>query len=271
MRYAICNELFGAMDFAASCGMIAAAGFTGIEIAPFTLGPDPSALGPDRVSALRRTILDSGLSFAGMHWLLAAPPGLHLASAEAATRRRTVDFLKAMCDLAGGLGGGMLVLGSPRQRGAQHVPASEALAFLREALAECGPHAAACGSKILLEALSSAQTEVVNLMSEAEAMVRGIGGPGLGCMLDFHNCVDEVEGFDALVDRHHALIRHVHLNDPDGGHPRAGDLSYLPAFRRLVAHGYEGWVSLEIFGVPEDPGLVLSETMDYLRGIEAEL
>ena len=37
----------------------------------------------------------------------------------------------------------------------------------------------------------------------------------------------------------------------------------------LVA--YAGWVSLEIFTVPEDPSAVLGETMDYLKDIERSL
>jgi sugar phosphate isomerase/epimerase len=249
--------------------MIAEAGFKGIEIAPFTLATDPSAISPAQIAETRRTISESGLVFAGMHWLLASPPGLHLASADAGTRRRTVDFLKALCDLSGELGGGMLVLGSPKQRGSQEVSAAQARAYLKEALAECGDHAAACGSKILLEALSSEQTEVVNLMAEAERIVRDIGSPGLGGMLDFHNCIDETESFETLIDRHFPWLFHVHLNDSAGGHPKKGDHSYLPAFRRLRALAYSGWISLEIFSLPEDPALVLSETISYLGDIEA--
>ncbi|GAG37751.1 unnamed protein product, partial [marine sediment metagenome] len=31
---------------------------------------------------------------------------------------------------------------------------------------------------------------------------------------------------------------------------------------------YRGWISLEIFHVPEDPGLVLAETKRFLDGME---
>ncbi len=268
MRYAVCNELFGAMDFAVSCGIIAEAGFQGIEIAPYTLGQDPSALGTKKISALRRAMEGSGLAFAGMHWLLASPPGLHLASADAPTRRRTIDFLKAMCDLAGGLGGGMLVLGSPRQRGSQHVPAARAMAHLGEALSECGPHAAACGSMILLEALDSTQTDVVNTLSEAASVIASIGSTGVGGMFDFHNTGSETEPWPELIRRYSPIIEHVHANESDGTSPRRGGSDLAPSFAALRDIGFSGWVSVEAFDQPADPASTLKETMSLFRDLE---
>ena len=37
LRYAICNETFEGWDHARICGFIAGLGYTGLEIAPFTL------------------------------------------------------------------------------------------------------------------------------------------------------------------------------------------------------------------------------------------
>jgi sugar phosphate isomerase/epimerase len=60
----------------------------------------------------------------------------------------------------------------------------------------------------------------------------------------------------------------VHLNDPDGNHPKPGEYSYLPAFVKLRELEYDRWVSLEIFTTPADPSAVLGETMAYLKDIE---
>ena len=44
MRYAICNEHWGDLPFAKVCERAAAAGYEGLELAPFTLKEDPREL-----------------------------------------------------------------------------------------------------------------------------------------------------------------------------------------------------------------------------------
>ena len=39
MKYAICNETFDGWDHARVCGRVAELGYTGLEVAPFTLAP----------------------------------------------------------------------------------------------------------------------------------------------------------------------------------------------------------------------------------------
>ena len=70
MRYGICNETFGDWPFKRACEFAAECGYTGIEIAPFTLGSDPQELSEAQRGDLRRTIAQAGLACIGLHWLL---------------------------------------------------------------------------------------------------------------------------------------------------------------------------------------------------------
>jgi D-psicose/D-tagatose/L-ribulose 3-epimerase len=268
MKYSVCNELFGRMDLARTCAITARQGFHGLELAPFTVFEDPARVGPERIAEIRRALRDEGLEFSGFHWLLASPPGLHIASPDAGVRGRTVEHLKRLSAISGELGGGFLVLGSPKQRSAEGVPPRQAVAWLEESLARVGPFAAEHDSVVLLEALSGEATNVVNTIEEARAVIERIDSPGVGGMFDFHNVGSETLPWEELVRRNADLIRYVHLNELNGSYPGTGGSDFLPAFRALDELGYDGWVSLEIFHEPEDPEAVLSATMGFLREME---
>ena len=270
MRYAVCNELFGQLSLQQAADMAAEQGFHGLELAPFTIFGDfsPAALAQG-VSEAKRVFAQSGLAFAGLHWLLAKPAGLSITTADTALRRKSWVHLRRLIDCAAELGGGKLILGSPKQRDSEAGQGREqATAILADELAAIAPYAAERGSTILIEALSSDQTDVVNLMAESAAIVARIGNPGVSSMFDFHNCADETDSYATLIERHFAMIEHVHLNDLDGNHPKPGHRDYLPAFAKLGELGYAGWVSLEIFTTPPDPARVLHETMNYLQEVE---
>lgn len=270
VKAAVCNELFGSRSLAEVASITARCGFHGLELAPFTVFGDFTA------PAIRQGILEtkqalqqSGLRFAGFHWLLAQPAGLHITTPDKTVRQKSWDHLRRLIDAAAELGGGNLILGSPKQRST--LPGqtrSEAISILTEELGQIASFAAERHSAILLEALSSDQTDVINLLSEVETIVRKIGNPGVSGMFDFHNCADESDPYELLIAQHIGRIRHVHLNDPKGNAPTCGDTAYLSAFAKLQDLGYDGWISLEIFTTPANPAETLETTMKYLHETE---
>jgi sugar phosphate isomerase/epimerase len=275
MQAAVCNELIGDRPFAEGCRLIAQQGFQGVEVAPYTLADDPTRIPSSRLQEFRRQIADAGLCCAGLHWLLRAPAGLHLTTPDLATRRRSWECLRALVDLCAGLGGEVMVLGSGKQRDAQGHGREAARAVLVEGLAGLAPIAATASVRVLLEALPSAVTDVVNTLSEAREVIRAVGHPAVSGMFDFHNCRDETVPWDCLIARHRDLIGHVHLNETDGYHPslapRVGRArsEYRPAFRALSAGQYAGWISLEIFRAEDPPETILAETRAFLNTLQS--
>src|SRR6516162_7549150 len=81
MRYAICNETFEGWDHGRVCRFVAGLGYTGLELAPFTLAPRITDVSPARRRELRQQAEDAGVTILGLHWLLAKTEGLHLTSA----------------------------------------------------------------------------------------------------------------------------------------------------------------------------------------------
>jgi sugar phosphate isomerase/epimerase len=270
-KYAICNEMFEKRDFAAQCRMIRAAGFQGIEIAPFTLAESLDEISPAKRQDLRGIIRSEGLQFAGLHWLLITPKWLHLTTADQDIRRKSWDYFLKLIDFCADLGGGVMVLGSPKQRASQGNTKAEALGNLREGLARVAPHAAERGCVIAIEDLPGKDTDVVNTLQEAVEIVRDLRSPAIQTMFDFHNTTDEHEPLDALARRYFKYIRHVHINEMDGRHPGTGNMDFLPVFKVLAELKYIGWVSLEVFDFKPGPEQILRETMTFLRGLGEKL
>ena len=92
-RYAICNETFEGWDHARVCRFVAGLGYTGLELAPFTLAPRITDVTPARRRELRQQAEGAGITILGLHWLLAKTEGLHLTAPDEAMRQRTADYL----------------------------------------------------------------------------------------------------------------------------------------------------------------------------------
>jgi len=275
MKFALCNEVLQPLPFAQQCGIAAALGYEGLEVAPFTLADDPTTITDNEAAAFRRTAEDAGVAICGLHWLLVAPAGLSIVSADAALRARTTSVMLRMIELCRLMGGSYLVHGSPKQRS---VPAGEtraaALARVRDALAQAGRHAQACGVTYCIEPLAPRETDVVNTVAEAMALVEDIGSPGLQTMIDCSAAGQaEAEPVDALMARWmpRGHIAHVQVNDPNRRGPGQGAMAFAPIIRtiaRMEALGhYRGIVAVEPFDyVPDGMGSA-ARAIGYLRGL----
>jgi D-psicose/D-tagatose/L-ribulose 3-epimerase len=270
-KYSICNEMFEKWEFAATCKAIKAAGFTGIEISPFTLAENADQITAGRRRELRDIIRSEGLQFAGLHWLLVTPAGLHVTTADKKVREMSWDYLRKVIDLCADLGKGIMVFGSPKQRGTQGNTLAQAIENLKNGLASVAPHAGERGCTILIEALPGKDTNVVNTLEQAVKMVKEINHPAIQTMFDFHNTVDEKEPSEALVKRYFPHIRHIHVNEMDGRYPGTGSLNFLPVFQTLVDLKYSRWVSLEVFDFKPGPVQIVRDSMTFYQDVEKRL
>src|SRR5690348_8046160 len=105
-RQAICNEIYERWAFADTCKAVRKAGYDGIEIAPFTLSDDPAAIPAAVRREYRDVIASEGLEFVGLHWLMAAPKGLHVTTADDALREKSWGHILRLIDLCADLGPG---------------------------------------------------------------------------------------------------------------------------------------------------------------------
>lgn len=271
-RFAICNELFQNEPFERVCKQARAIGYDGLEIAPFTLAEDPAQISPESRVTLKHTLQSEGIEFVGLHWLFMAPAGLHITTPDEAVRKRSWDYMHHLIDLCADLANsktaeaGVMVLGSPQQRSAvDGASPREAVDVLTHELAHAAPHAESCGVKILLEALPASQTNVVNSLADAVAIVKQIGSPSVQTMFDTHNSIDEKDPGPELIRKYLHYLRHIHVNEFDGREPGMGDYDFGSLLDTLTELNYSGWVSVEAFDFSRDPQQIAARALNHLK------
>jgi D-psicose/D-tagatose/L-ribulose 3-epimerase len=266
-RHAMCNEAFQGWDFAEACRAIKRAGYDAIEIAPFTLAEDPATITAAQRREYRAIMAAEGLAFAGLHWLMVSPAGLHVTTPDKVLRERSWNHIRTLIDLCADLGeNGVMVFGSPKQRGSTGgLSRADATRNWVEGLAAVSPQAAAWRVTVLVEALPANQCDVVQTLEEAVGVVKEIGATSIQTMFDTHNAVDEEEPHEVLVERYLGYIRHVHINEMDGRHPGRSNYDFKPLLRCLRRNNYQGWVSLEVFDFAPGAETIAHESLRYIE------
>jgi D-psicose/D-tagatose/L-ribulose 3-epimerase len=267
LKQAMCNEAFETIPFAEQCRTLKSAGYGGIEIAPFTLAPDPMDIMPEQRRQYRRIMQDEGLQFVGLHWLMVSPKGLHVTTPDQGLRDRSWGHIRKLIDLCADLGdNGVMVFGSPQQRSTTGgLTRQEATRNYVEGLAAVAPQAAERDVTVLVEALPAAQSDVVQSLAEAVSIVEEINSPAIRTMFDTHNAVDETEPHPALVERYFSFLRHVHVNEMDGRYPGTANYDFGALFKTLIRLGYQHWVSLEVFDFKPGAAEIAQRSITYLK------
>lgn len=272
MRYAICNETFGEWPLAKACDFAAACGYTGIEIAPFTLAPLVTDLSAAARGDIRRTIARSGLDCVGLHWLLAKTEGFHVAHPDAAVRRRTVDYLGEIARLCHDLGGRVLVFGSPKQRSlVPGLTLEQATDHLHEVFSKLVPVLEATDTVVALEPLSPVETDVLTTAAETCRLIERIASPHVRLHLDVKAMASEPTPIADIIHASARHLEHFHANDVNLQGPGFGAVDFGPIFRALADVRYAGWVSVEVFDYAPGPERLARESIAYMQRVEAEL
>lgn len=263
IRLGICNELFEGWDFAETCRAIKAAGFEGIEIAPFTLAPLITDLAPERRRELRRIVADEGLEAIGLHWLLAKTEGFYLTTPDASVRRKTVDYLRALAEAARDLGSSLMVLGSPKQRDLlPGVGVHEANKYAAEAFEGLLPALDDFEVDLCLEPLAPSETNYLNTCDQANDLIARVGHPRLKLHMDVKaQSAEAGTTVPDLIRRHAARAGHFHAQDPNLRGPGMGPTDFAPILQALVDSGYDRWVSVEVFDF--SPGAEATARQSY--------
>lgn len=271
MKFALCNEMFGQVPHDEVFATTRALGYTGIEIAPFTLSDERGAtdirqVPASRLREIRQVAEAEGLQVVGLHWLLAKTEGFYLTSPENSVRRQTAEYLSALATACGELGGTIMVLGSPQQRNLlPGVSLDEAEQHAAEVLRAAMPACEASGVTIALEPLGPAEGDFMNTAADGIRLAQMVDSPHCQLHLDVKAMASEAKPVEQVIRESAEWVVHFHANDPNLLGPGMGEVEFAPIFHALDDIDYDGWVSVEVFRYEPSPKEVARQSIEYMR------
>ncbi len=266
MKFAICNETYQNWSFEDTCAHIAESGYTGVEVAPFTLKDDPRELTAEDAKRFGGIARNAGLEVVGLHWLLVKPAWLHLTTDDELLRSDTVKFAKHLARICAAMGGTIMVWGSPKQRNlAEDWDYDEAAKRAADALRQISETAGECGVTIAMEPLARTETNFLNTAEETVRLIEMVDHPACRLHLDVKAMSDEEKPIPQIIAESRDYAVHFHANDPNLRGPGFGDVEFEPIAAALRDIDYDRWVSVEVFDYSPDPKTIATESIAYLR------
>ena len=269
MKYAICNELYLGWPHEKAFAHASQCGYTGLEVAPFTLAQDIRSFSREDRTSFRMAAEAAGLQILGLHWLLAKTEGLHVTHPNPDVRAKTLDHLRELVRLCQDLGGNVMVFGSPPQRNlddsTSYEEGEERFVELLKGLAN---ELESRGVTLALEPLGP---EEGNFMLTAESAIRvaeRVASSHIKLHMDVKAMSTETKPIPQIIHESKDWMVHFHANDPNRQGPGMGDVDFVPIYEALQEINYDGWLSVEVFDYSPGIETLAEESISYLKATE---
>lgn len=266
MKFAVCNETFQDWPFDKAFAFARECGYTGIELAPFTIDKNAYNISHAQRAAVRKQAEEAGLEVVGLHWLLAFTEGYYLTTADREVQAKTSEYLMELARLCRDVGGKVLVLGSPQQRnllpGVTHDQAMEnAATVLRAAM----PTMADCDVTLAVEPLGPEEGDFLRTADLGVDLMKMVDSPNCRLHLDVKAMSSEQKPIADIIRDNAPYTAHFHANDANRRGPGMGEVDFVPIFKALKDTGYDGWVSVEVFDY--EPGIesLARDSIEYMK------
>lgn len=161
-----------------------------------------------------------------------------------------MDCLEIASDVESPVFGGPLYSAVGKTRLVSEAQKRQEREWCLENLHLASRRAEALGVTLALEPLNRFETDMINTVDQAIALVDEVGNSRLKILLDtFHSNIEEKDIPASILKLGDRLV-HVQANENDRGTPGTGHLNWIGIRDSLTAIGYEGSLVIETFGAP---------------------
>jgi sugar phosphate isomerase/epimerase len=273
MKYAICNEIFDAekWPWERVCSFCKEMGYTGIEVAPFTLAPHVSMIDAATRLQLRRVADRMEVQIIGLHWLLAnvaSDRQLYVTHPERQIRDNTAEYFVELTQLCADLGGHVMVIGSPKSRNLlPGVTREQAMTYAAEVFTPCLELATNHKITLAIEPLGPQETDFLNTAADAIELIKRINHPNFRLHLDVKAMSSEAQPIPKIIQQSSKYLKHFHVNDPNLLGPGMGETRFEPIIAALREANYDGYLSVEVFDFKPGAEKIAHESIRYLKKV----
>jgi D-psicose/D-tagatose/L-ribulose 3-epimerase len=126
-------------------------------------------------------------------------------------------------------------------------PREDELAEVGRVLKSVARYAAQRDISLGVEAINRYETYLINLASQADAMLGRIDEPNVFVHLDTYHMNIEEKGFYDPIVATGPRMKYIHLSESDRGTPGTGNVHWNEVFQGLRAIEYDGYLVMESF------------------------
>ncbi len=229
-------------DLLPLCARLKEIGYDGVEV-PIFEGD------PDYYGDLKSKLVDLGLQATAVG--VVASPDANPMSVNAASRAAGVEHLKWLVDCSEALGAQVLCgpFTQPLATFSGSGPTVEEWNHLVDSHRQMAAYAEQRDIKLAVEPLNRFECYALNTAQDAARLVKAVDSNGYGYLYDtFHFNIEEKDPVAAVASTADEII-HVHISENDRGTPGRGHIDFAATFKALRAIGYNGWLTVEAFGL----------------------
>lgn len=240
IKYAVFLGDYNQAAFDGQLALLAKEGIDGIELRPARFFPDPVQVARAQREEFRSRVENHGLRVVGFHGLMEGHRSLGLFAGEA-TVRQTLQLVREQVKLCQELGGGVVTLGSPKERShGLDIGTEVAIRLAADELRRLVP---ICESRRVTFAVDPApadETDFIRTFDEGCRLLSLVRHGRIRLTLDLRSWHRSGGSLPALLRERIPCIAHIRIPeaiDPPLPHACFGEA--------LAVAGYRGWISIE--------------------------
>lgn len=205
----------------------------------------------DEARRVGRAFRRAGLEVAMMVAIKLSENGVNLTEKDPARRSASVDAYKRQIDIAAAMGAARMPVGFLRGMRPEDMSPEAYDTLLAESLAAIASYAAGCGVEICVEPVNRYEINTLNSAAQAHRFLRKHPVPNVSLLLDAFHMNMEDAGIPQTIALCKGYIGHVHLPDNNRYACGSGCFDYDAILQALRLAGYDGYLSVEAFPVPD--------------------